>query len=139
MNFLHTSKFKFAIAGASVALILFDLCAAVHAARLPGKNLSALPFADEIVVFESDACIYCLLFRRNVLPRYLRSPQVHHLPITFIDFHQSHERRKQLQKPLRVLPTVVVIRNGREAGRIAGYTDPDSFFALIRQMSRHAR
>ena len=137
MFYPHLSKIMSAAVGAVAVCVCLSLAGAGQAARLQGKHLPP-PSADEIVVFEADACVYCLLFRRNILPRYLRSPQTRDVSITFVDLQHNHERHRQLQKPLTVVPTVVLIRHGREVGRIAGYVDPDNFFALIRQMIRRS-
>lgn len=93
--------------------------------------------SDQLIVFEDDGCIYCRLFRRDVLPRYQTSRRAKSLPIHFVSVRQSEGLRRRLNAPLSVVPTFVVMRNGREIGRIDGYTGPGPFFRLIRRIVGH--
>ncbi len=93
---------------------------------------------DELVVFETQSCIYCDLFRRDVLPDYLRSQRGRNLPIKFVDAERATQRRAQLRAPLTHVPTFVLIRRGREVGRISGYTGPGLFFPLINALVKNA-
>ncbi len=128
------------------AVIAAALLAAVGVLAALQPTLAAMPAGphttpvngDELIVFESEACIHCALFRRDVLPDYLRSRRGRSLPIRFVDAHRSGARRAQLRAPLAVVPTFVLIRRGREVGRISGYTGPGLFFPLVNQMVRSA-
>jgi len=86
---------------------------------------------QELLVFESRTCTYCQLFRRDVLASYQQSGRARELPLRFVDFDQADLTRVQLEAPLSTLPTAVVMRDGREVGRIPGYTGPDTFFAML--------
>lgn len=107
--------------------------AAGHAAR--SIDTGALPTGDEVelVVFEVDGCNYCRLFRRDVLPAYMLSPRAGDVPIRFVDLNDG-TGGVRLTSQIDVVPTAVLVRNNREAGRIIGYSGPESFFQLMRYL-----
>jgi thioredoxin-related protein len=87
--------------------------------------------ALELVVFEHPDCSYCPAFRRNVARRYQASPQAAEAPLRFVDVAASDSSRYELKSPISVVPTAVLVKNGREVDRIAGYWAPDSFFKMV--------
>jgi len=105
-------------------------------AAYPRGNGLAEPTGTELIVFETQECLYCQLFRRDVLPRVLRSSKTRSILVTFVDLNRGNRRNTQLQRPLVVVPTFVLIRRGREVGRITGYTGLQNFFLLMDEMLR---
>jgi thioredoxin-related protein len=89
--------------------------------------------ALELVVFEADGCIYCEILRREVAPVYGASAESRQAPLRFFNVSRSDERAIALADAITIAPTVVLLRDGREAGRIAGYTGPDMFLRLVSQ------
>ena len=108
--------------------------AGLAASVLPGRALvdletSALPDARmELLVVEIDNCIYCGIFRRDVAPTYQGSPRGRDVPMRFVNINAPDVDRLQLTAPIDSVPTVLVIENGREVGRISGYVGPEFFF-----------
>ncbi len=94
----------------------------------------ANPNGDEIVVFEVKNCIYCQLFRRDVVPGYRLSRRGRSVPMRFLDARHPGSQAAKLKRPLKQVPTVVVFRRGREVGRISGYTGPSSFYQLLNRI-----
>ncbi len=88
----------------------------------------------ELVIFETADCVYCRLFRRDVLPEYRNSVRSSELPIRFVDVNDAGPLEPALSGPLTIVPTAVLLVDGREAGRITGYTGPASFQQIISQM-----
>jgi thioredoxin-related protein len=105
-----------ALAAAPVRAVL-DL----ETAALPGNRF-------ELVVIEVDNCIYCGLFRRDVAPTYTASDRAKAVPMRFVDINAPDVDRLSLTNPIDSVPTVLVLENGREVGRIAGYVGPEIFF-----------
>ncbi len=87
--------------------------------------------SGEIVVFEVANCIYCPVFRRDVLSAYQHSEVAARLPIRFLDVNDAAVNRLGLDGPIRMVPTVVVLHRNREVGRIDGYTGPQHFMAFV--------
>lgn len=118
--------------------IAFALCVALVmslplAASRAGLDTSSSPVstAYELVVVEADGCIYCKLFRRDLLPAYETSKQGKEAPVRFIDVNDIETAHLDFTSPVDVVPTFVVVKSHREVGRIAGYVGPEDFFHSI--------
>ena len=85
----------------------------------------------EVLVFEHAACTYCRVFRRDVLPKYRQAVQADVAPLRFVDIETGDTDSLALKAHIDTLPTVVVMRNGREVDRIVGYWGPTNFFHLL--------
>lgn len=87
--------------------------------------------AIEIVVFETDDCLYCRLFRRHIVPAYEASPRARDVPLRFVDVDAPAAGEVSLDAPVDSLPTTVVLHNNHEIGRIPGYVAPETFFHAV--------
>ena len=90
--------------------------------------------AQELIVLEAPNCIYCAIFRRDVLPSYQRSKQASALPIRFLDINNPAADQLSLASSVTIVPTVVLMRGGSEVGRISGYTGPEAFFHSVSRL-----
>jgi thioredoxin-related protein len=110
---------------------------ALSEAGRAARDVEATPMPDsrrELVVFEAADCDYCLLLRRDVLPDYLRSKRAAEIPIRFVNVEDIDLDSLPLSSPLAVVPTVVLMSEGYEVGRISGYTGPEHFFHLVSRL-----
>jgi hypothetical protein len=119
---------RFVICLALAALLAF----AVQKARA-GLDGVTPPASSglELVVLEVPGCIYCPVFRRDVLPRYDAFARGRELPIRFLDLNDAAADRLELDGPVGIAPTVVLLKDNREVGRIPGYLGPDNFFHAV--------
>lgn len=85
----------------------------------------------QLVVMEADGCIYCSLFRRDVLPSYQVSERGKDMPVRFLDVNDVPKTGIELQSPIDILPTFVIVKDNHEIGRIPGYMGPEDFFHSI--------
>jgi len=116
----------------AAGLLLLMACngasrAALDAAEAPGDGI-------ELLVFEHSECTYCRVFRRDVLPRYESSIPGTSVPLRFVDIEKSDLSALGLRSRIYVVPTAVLMKDGKEVDRIAGYWAPDSFFKLLAHM-----
>jgi thioredoxin-related protein len=89
----------------------------------------------EVLVFEHPDCTYCRIFRRDVLPRYREAMPTDTVPpLRFVDIVESDTDNLGLKRRIDMVPTVVLMRNGNEVDRIAGYWGPENFFKLLTGM-----
>jgi thioredoxin-related protein len=95
------------------------------AARDPLANPTS---GKELLVFEVDGCTYCAVFRRDVLARYQRSPLNSEAPLRFVDLNKTDDEHYALNGRIAMVPTAVLMSQGREVDRLAGYWGPDNFF-----------
>ena len=85
----------------------------------------------EVLVFEHADCVYCRVFRRDVLPQYHQAVRANAAPLRFVDIEKDDTASLGLNSHIDTLPTAVVMRNGREVDRIVGYWGPAGFFRLL--------
>jgi thioredoxin-like negative regulator of GroEL len=102
----------------------------------PGRaavdTMTAARPSMELLVFEHPDCTTtCQAFRSRIAPRYRQSPHGAEAPLRFVDITGADADRIALNAPIRMVPTVVVMKNGREVDRIAGYWGPDNFFKMV--------
>ena len=116
----------------AVALVAFagQGQAARDAAPLSTKSGPRL----EILVFETDACSYCEIFRRDVAPGYRLAPIAASAPLRFVDVTKVDLDRIGLAARVEILPTSVLMRDGREVERITGLTAAETYYVLLRHM-----
>jgi thioredoxin-related protein len=111
--------------------VLAVLFASHGLGRAAVDTTTASSKAMELVVFEHPDCTYCPIFRSSVAQRYQSSPQAAEAPLRFIDIAKSDSGRYALKSPITMVPTAVLIKDGQEVDRIAGYWGPDSFFKMV--------
>lgn len=87
--------------------------------------------AFEIVVVEAEGCIYCPIFRRDVLPAYQATPRARSVPMRFADVGAIEAGALNLSGAIDSVPTVLVLKGGAEVGRLAGYAGRDNFLRSI--------
>jgi thioredoxin-related protein len=109
--------------GAAPGRAIVDL----ETAAIPDRPL-------ELLVVEISNCLYCGLFRRDVAPTYKASERGRSVPMRFIDINAPDVDRLALLSPIDSVPTVLVVENGREVGRIAGYVGPEIFFHSLNRI-----
>lgn len=98
------------------------------------------PIGDlEILVFEVDGCTYCEVMRRDVLPRYRTSASGAQAPMRFIDMNQVDTDKLALRGSVQVVPTVILMKNGKEVDRVERYFGPEMFFQIVARMIEQAR
>lgn len=125
-------RYRELLAGLAVFVAIALLSPSSRAARDLGtvKPSTAL---QELIVLEVANCTYCDVFRQVVLPRYQRSKRAGELPIRFVDLNDPAADQLRLSSSVTIVPTVVMMREGAEIGRINGYMGPEAFFQSISQ------
>jgi thioredoxin-related protein len=53
------------------------------------------------------------------------------MPVRFIDVNDLEGAHLELEAPINLVPTFVVVKSRREIGRIPGYVGPENFFYSI--------
>lgn len=109
------------------------LAAPIASGRAGVDPSAPLPPAGnlQLVVMEAPGCIYCTIFRRDVLPAYEVSERGKEMPVRFLDVNDVEQSGIGLDAPIDILPTFVVIKDNHEVGRIPGYMGPENFFHSI--------
>jgi thioredoxin-related protein len=119
------------------ASLLLMAHSAVTKAGLDGA--AARASALELIVFEHPDCIYCQVFRRDVAPQYLRSTHAAAVPLRYVDIAKTDTSALGLKAPLTMLPTAVLMQNGRELDRITGYWGRETFIKMLSYLLARAQ
>lgn len=83
---------------------------------------------------EVENCHVCALVRSHIQPAYAQSTNAREAPMRFVDLNTVDEAALGLSEPVTVVPTIVLMREGREVARISGYTGPQIFFEALGHM-----
>jgi thioredoxin-related protein len=104
----------------------------VAAAFAVGLSLwSAAAQASELVMFEQAGCVFCQRWDRDVGALYGKTDEAKALPLRRIDIQNQKASGVALASPVRYTPTFIVVDNGREVGRITGYSNDDAFWGQL--------
>jgi thioredoxin-related protein len=88
----------------------------------------------ELLVIEVAGCRICDLVRVYIQPAYEASPHARQVPMRYIDVTSQDELALGLNERVATVPTIVLMRDGQEVDRIAGYTGPHNFLIAISSM-----
>ena len=122
------------VLGVAIAVMLLAIAGQGQAARDVSLSPAATGPRLEILVFETEACSYCEIFRRDVAPGYRLAPIAASAPLRFIDVAKVDLDRIGLAARVEILPTTVLMRDGREVERITGLTAAETYYVLLRHM-----
>jgi thioredoxin-related protein len=95
--------------------------------------------ASELVMFEQAGCVYCQRWDRDVGALYDRTDEAKALPLRRVDIRDQKASGIALAAPVRYTPTFVVVDNGREIGRITGYSNDNAFWGLLDALAAKLR
>ena len=87
--------------------------------------------AQQLLMFESEDCPWCDQWNEEVGIIYEKTEEGRRLPLRKIDFYGGLPSGIELNEPVRFTPTFVVVKNGREIGRINGYPGEANFWGLL--------
>lgn len=91
----------------------------------------APPTGVELIAFEAPGCRYCPVFRRDVAPSYAASRAGKAAPLRFVDLNDAAAGRFKLASPVTIVPTLVLVRDGVEIARIAGYVGRENMHHIL--------
>jgi len=87
--------------------------------------------AAELIMVEQDGCPWCAVWNRDVAPIYAKTAEGKIAPLRRINLHEPLPADLTFIKGLHYTPTFVLVDDGREIGRIAGYPGEDFFWGLL--------
>jgi len=84
-----------------------------------------------LIMFERDGCHYCEVWNRNVGVSYDKTDEGRFAPLERRDLGDGVGEGV---KPVVFTPTFVLVKNGREVGRLTGYISEDFFWGLLQPL-----
>lgn len=92
--------------------------------------------ALELLMVERANCPYCKRWDAEIGPQYGRTEEGRLAPLRRVNIRDL-PRDVAFETPVTVTPTFVLLENGKEIGRVTGYTDDFTFWGLLKdQMKR---
>lgn len=88
----------------------------------------------ELVMFEAPGCPYCQRWKAEVGQGYPNSDEGKRAPLRIVPMAHAGSVRAMLALPVTASPTFVLMRNGKEVGRIVGYPGADFFWGLLAEL-----
>jgi thioredoxin-related protein len=92
--------------------------------------------AAELIMFSSPDCSWCEAWERDVGAIFPRTQEGKHLQLTHVDISDPLPSRLKDLETVKYTPTFVVLDQGREVGRIAGYSGEDFFWWELQQIMK---
>lgn len=94
------------------------------------------PAAAEVrlLMIEQPGCAYCALWDSEVAPIYPRTPEGRAAPLERVPLKGPYPADVTLDRAPVFTPTFILVRDGREAGRIEGYPGEAFFWGLLGRM-----
>ena len=109
------------------------------AAAISLAMLSALPVrAAELVMVDSKLCTYCAKFNREVGKTYSGTPAARVAGLRKVSAFKKWPADLAGVTPAPFVPVFIVVDNGREIGRFAGYTNAANFWNRLNPLLRKA-
>lgn len=87
----------------------------------------------ELLMFERKGCVYCARWDREIGASYALTEEGKKAPLRKIDLDKG-QPDLALDAPVRFSPTFVLMKDGREVGRITGYMNDAMFWGLFSKM-----
>lgn len=94
----------------------------------PGRSATT---GVELIAFEAPGCRYCPVFRRDVAPSYATSHAGMTAPLRYVDINDASASSLKLASPVTMVPTLVLVRDGVEIGRIPGYVGRENMHRIL--------
>jgi thioredoxin-related protein len=110
------------------AKISAALTALACAVLLSAAIAASTARAAELVVFGSARCPYCLAWEREIGHAYPKSEEARKAPLRRIAIQARRPADLAQINDVHVTPTFVLVDNGREVGRITGYSGNEFFW-----------
>jgi thioredoxin-related protein len=85
----------------------------------------------ELVMFERAGCVWCARFNAEIAPIYGKTEESQIAPLRRVDLNRPLPADLAGIDPGAFTPTFVVVKEGREIGRIRGYPGDAFFFGLL--------
>lgn len=93
--------------------------------------------AAELVLYETDACAWCIKWHRDIGVRYANTKAGHLLPLRRVDMLRPLPADLAAIPHISLTPTFVIVECGHEVGRVVGYnTEPSFWRELAREVNR---
>lgn len=131
-----------AAVGFSLVLSCFPVMAFTPSAAADPAIATKEPTQAEstlsLIMFESSGCHWCERWNEEIGPVYPKTAEGRAAPLERRDIYAPLPENLDLTRRPAFTPTFVLVRDGRELGRIEGYPGEDFFWPLLDQLIEKA-
>ncbi|MGL4637201.1 MAG: thioredoxin family protein [Beijerinckiaceae bacterium] len=113
---------------------LLVLLVGLGALFLPAPSGFAQGTSMTLVVYERAGCAWCARWDNEVAPVYAKTAVGQQAPLRRVNLDQAKADDPKLDDPVRFTPTFVLLKDGKEVGRITGYQNDGFFWGLLEAM-----
>ena len=113
-----------------VSTVFIALTITVSGRAEAGKNA--------LVMVEREGCAWCTTWHQVIGPIYPKTEEGQRFPLLRVDLDEDRPETKFLREGVRYTPTFIVLRCGKEAGRILGYPGEANFWGLLATIIKDA-
>jgi cytochrome c551/c552 len=92
--------------------------------------------AAELLMFDDPGCVWCRRWNAEIGPSYPRTAEGQQAPLRRIHIRDQGKAGVALARPVNATPTFVLVDEGQEVGRIAGYPGSDYFYPMLEELLR---
>ena len=90
--------------------------------------------ATELVMFDSPTCDWCEVWDEEIAPIYGKTDEGQSAPLRRHSIHDELPQDLKHLKGIVYTPTFVLMDQGKEVGRIAGYPGEDFFWYMLDEL-----
>ena len=103
-------------------------------AFMVGLLTSGQAAAAELLMFTTDGCFYCEKWAEEVSPAYLNSTEQRFAPLRYVELYGQRPSQYKFVRGVAHTPTFVVVHDGKEYGRLVGYTSDHFFWPQLQKI-----
>ena len=89
---------------------------------------------QELIMFETEGCIWCKKWHQDIGSAYSRTKEGKIAPLRQIQMIDDFQDQFNLNAPVTVSPTFVLVAEKNEVGRIIGYPGDEFFWFLLSEL-----
>ena len=91
-------------------------------------------WAAELIMINHPACPYCVQFNSEVLPGYANTGAGKQAPLRQVTLSAKWPADLAGIRPVYFTPVFILVEDGREVGRFAGYFEKEFFWGQLDQL-----
>ena len=101
--------------------------------------VSSSAFAEtRLYMAEEDGCFWCGRWNKEIGPIYPKTAEGRTAPLHRFDLHDEAPENVEFNVGVNFTPTFILVKDGKEIGRIEGYPGEDFFWGLLSMLFEQA-
>ncbi len=115
-----------------IGYLAMALVGAVFAQTVVQQTKEQIETTYELIMFKTSICNHCAVFDQDVAELYKSHSLAKKAPWVNVNLDDAGTGKYHLSKPIEMVPTFVIMKNGKEIGRLPGVIDKFMFLAFVR-------